>query len=655
MRSARVLAIVLIVLGFAAPPCAADESATARPANALLEKLLRLPPRLTVLQVSSHNKEGVNGDANWPLYKDARGDEVIFDAAGPGCIRSMWGTAFDPGAVLQFYFDGETEPRLRINILDFYKGKHPLFPPPLVSYEKRGLWGGEPFAGNSFVPVPFAESLKISVKGESRFFHIIYEKYPAGAKVVSFTGREDRAALLDAFARTGEPPRGSGGLDIRSARTDVVEPGKTVSLLKLENVSGVIREIVLEADGSEAFFQKTRLRMRWDGHPRWDVETPPGVFFGSAVRADEVRALPLRVEKLPGGRVRLSSFFPMPFWEKAEIEWANTTDRPMAPLQAKIAVGTNDIPRGEGTYFTTLYHAGETTVGRDWTLFEGRGSGWFVGVVQSMEHSHYCEGNEHFVLDGAVSPQFNGTGTEDYYLACFWPNLDFDTPFGGVAGNIQEEGGGDQAGAYHVPSSYSRFHLEAPLPFFASIDARIQHGGRSDVVSDYRSLGFAYLRKRETLRRTDAIAVGSPASEKAHGYAASKGGGAVTLDAFPEGEHFEVLSSVRGRYHEGGEVRFRAAADPANRGVRLRRRIDQKIARQKVRVYVDGAYAGCWYDAAGNASLRWSDSDFEIPAELTRAKSSLDIRLVIDRERGEGAFSDFGVEVYCYLAGGAGR
>jgi hypothetical protein len=72
-----------------------------------------------------------------------------------------------------------------------------------------------------------------------------------------------------------------------------------------------------------------------------------------------------------------------------------------------------------------------------------------------MMNSHYCEGNEHFVLDGAVSPQWNGTGTEDYYLACFWPNPDFDTPLGCVAGNIHEEGGGDLPGAYHVPSSYS--------------------------------------------------------------------------------------------------------------------------------------------------------------------------------------------------------
>ncbi len=90
-------------------------------AYALLEKLARIPPQLTVLEVSSHNKKGVNGDADWPLYKDERGDDVIFDASGPGCIKSMWGTAFDPNAVLQFYFDGDKEPRLRVNVLEFYQ------------------------------------------------------------------------------------------------------------------------------------------------------------------------------------------------------------------------------------------------------------------------------------------------------------------------------------------------------------------------------------------------------------------------------------------------------------------------------------------------------------------------------------------------------
>lgn len=619
-----------------------------RPAWALFEKLIRVPRQATVLQTSSHNKMGVNSDAEWPLYKDGRGDDVIFDASGPGCVKSMWGTAFDPRAVLQFYFDGEKEPRLRIPILDFYQGKHPLFPPPLVSYERRGKWGDAPFAGNSFVPVPFARHLKISVEGEARFFHVIYEKYPYPAAIETFTGREDRSALRDAFARLGEAPFEAPAPAPFDLETKNVEPGATVSLLKLENRAGIVREIVLEADGGEDFFRETRLRMRWDGHALWDVEAPPGLLFGSAARGDDVRTLPLRVEKLAGGKVRLSCWFPMPFWEKAEIEWANTTGRPMAPLAARISVGANAVPRDEGAYFTTVHREGRTTYGRDWPLFDGRGTGWFVGAVQSMMHAHYCEGNEHFAVDGAVSPRLNGTGTEDYYLACFWPNTDFDTPFGSVAGDIQEEGGGDILGAYHVPSSYSRFHLEAPIPFFSSFDAAIQHGGRSDIASDYRSLGFGYLRSVARLRQTDALDVGNLESEAMHGYRASDGAPVAELVAFPEGEFFESALQGDGRYHRGGDIRFRAAIAPRNNGVRLRRRIDQKAPRQAADVYVDGRYAGCWFDGYGNEFLRWADSDFELAPAFTRGKKSLEIRLEVVTGGGESPFSDFGYTVFCY-------
>jgi hypothetical protein len=77
------------------------------PSLNLLDKLLELPRQVSVHQFSSHNKKGLNGDENWPLYKDQNGDDVIFDAAGPGCVKSMWGTNFDAGGVLKFYFDGE--------------------------------------------------------------------------------------------------------------------------------------------------------------------------------------------------------------------------------------------------------------------------------------------------------------------------------------------------------------------------------------------------------------------------------------------------------------------------------------------------------------------------------------------------------------------
>ena len=618
------------------------------PAYVLLERLLESPQQIMVHQFSSHNKHGLNGDENWPLYRDDNGDDVIFDAVGPGCIRSMWGTNFEPDAILKFYFNGEKDPRYKINQIDFYKGKHPDFPPPLVSYEKRGMWGDRPFAGNSFVPIPFEKSLIIAVEGKSRFFHIIYEQYPYKTPTSTFSGNENHSALLDCFKRNGEAPIRSEGLKVINTSQKNIAPGQTLTLLKLEDTSGIIRKIIIEADGSVDFFQNSHIRMKWDKHLRWDVLAPIGIFFGSAVKADNMRSLPLRVEKLETGRVRLSCYFPMPFWDSAEIEWQNKSLHQMAPLEAKIYISTNSIEPKKGNYFTTLYHEGQTIYGHDWLLFEGLGTGWFAGVVQSMQMEHYCEGDEHFYLDGVISPQLNGTGSEDYYLACFWPDIDFDMPFGCVVGDVYKEGGGHQLGSYHIPSCYSRYHLEAPIPFYSSINARIQHGGLSHILSNYRSLAFCYINKRPSMLQTDFIDVGNPASEKAHGYQTSHSSPVTAVIAYPEGEYFEVGFDDKGRYHSKGEIEFVVSIDADNDGVRLRRRIDQKFPRQTAHVYIDGEYAGCWRHGYQNENLRWFDSDFDIHPEYTKGKNSLSVKLEIVASGEKDQFTDFRYDVFSY-------
>jgi hypothetical protein len=619
-----------------------------RPSYDLLRKLPEMPEQVSVHQFSSHNKKGLNGDENWPLYKDMHGDDVIFDASGPGCVKSMWATNLDPSAILKFYFDGEKKPRYSIPYMDFFMGRHPLFPPPLVSYERRGHWGSKPFAGNSFVPVPFEKSLKIAVQGESRFFHIIYVKYPYGFPIITFSGKEDRTGLVDSFDRAREESLVFDDRTASTAETDILEPGEEVILFHQKNECGLIRKIVLDADGSREFFQNTWIQMRWDGHTHWDIRAPVGIFFGSAVEADEMRSLPLQVEKEESGRVLLSCFFPMPYWSQAEIVWVNRSQQRIGPLKAHILIDRNPYEMERGAYFITLYRAGKTTYSRDWLLFESPGTGWFVGVVQSMRNAHYCEGDEHFTIDGALSPQINGTGSEDYYLACFWPNLDFDTPFGCVVGDIQKKGGGEMVGAYHVPSCYSRFHLEAPIPFYSSIDARIQHGGLSHVFSDYRSLAFCYLRKQPAMRQSDFCDVGNPASESSHHYSATRSDSITRLKSFPEGSYFLYPSEEKGRCHNGGEISFKIAIDSENRGVRLRRLLDQGIPRQKAHVYIDGKYAGCWYHGYHNEHLRWCESDFDIHPNYTAGKGILDVRLVVENGNEHGKFSDFYYKVYSF-------
>jgi hypothetical protein len=145
--------------------------------------------------------------------------------------------------------------------------------------------------------------------------------------------------------------------------------------------------------------------------------------------------------------------------------------------------------RFRGLYFTTLYHKGETTYGRDWPLYDSPGTGWFVGVVQSMQYEHYCEGNEHFYIDGAISPQINGTGSEDYYLGCFWPNRQYSSPFASCAG----------------PSVWNA-RQEFGRKKFAILDTDSHHGnGTQDIyIDDKTVVNLSFIKMDEHFTRGQA-------------------------------------------------------------------------------------------------------------------------------------------------------
>jgi hypothetical protein len=423
-------------------------------------------------------------------------------------------------------------------------------------------------------------------------------------------------------------------------------PGTSVPLFQDSLAGGIIREIIIEGDGSEDYFRDAYIRMKWDSAFRYQVMAPVGIFFGSANRADTMRSLPLEVTPLPDGRARLVCRFPMPYSRSAEINLLNRSHKTFAEakISIKIERDTEFDPAKDGTYFTTMYNEGETVYAHDWLLYEGAGSGWYAGTVQSMMQAHYCEGDEHFYIDGAISPQINGTGSEDYYLACFWPNNDFDTPFGCVVGDIGIEGGGYYFNSYEVPSCYSRFHLEAPIPFYSGISAKIQHGGLSHIISQYRSLSYIYINPKIRLKMTDYIDVGNSQSESSHKYRSTGTTQEVSLVMNPEGDFFESLLTEDGKYHAEGEISLTIAIDPANKGVRIRRLLDQKVPRQQADVYVDGKFAGTWYWGYENEHLRAYEQDFDINPELCRGKKSLKIKLDV-----KGQFTDFNYTAFSFV------
>jgi hypothetical protein len=95
-------------------------------------------------------------------------------------------------------------------------------------------------------------------------------------------------------------------------------------------------------------------------------------------------------------------------------------------------------------------------------------------------------------------------------------------------------------------------------------------------------------------------------------------------------------------------TQFTVAVNPANNGVKLRRRMDYSVLNQKAEVYVNGAFVGTWYDAGQNTTLSWRDSDFEIPAILTQGQSSLNITIDYDNTGGK-AWTEYDYWAYSYL------
>ena len=81
-----------------------------------------------------------------------------------------------------------------------------------------------------------------------------------------------------------------------------------------------------------------------------------------------------------------------------------------------------------------------------------------------------------------------------------------------------------------------------------------------------------------------------------------------------------------GRAHTGASV-FDLAIAEGNRGVLLRRLLDQHIGRQRARVFVDDVYVGDFYTPSSNPHHAWREEELAIPAIVTSGKSRLRIRV----------------------------
>ncbi|WP_218013587.1 DUF2961 domain-containing protein [Georgenia sp. 311] len=379
---------------------------------------------------------------------------------------------------------------------------------------------------------------------------------------------------------------------------------------------------------SNELLRDLRLRMTFDGEQT--VDAPLGEFFGSGLGEAEVHALMYAMETEEDGSYL--SWWPMPFAQRATIDLVNTSTLPLEAGEATVTSHADDAvadqlaDRAIG-YFRAESRVGETEAGQDWIFLETNGTGRFVGVNHTMvglitagNIRNYLEGDERVFVDGSRSPQLHGTGSEDFYNGGWYFNRnEFSAPFNGAPAM--------QTGILECPNQCDaayRLMITEAVSFGSSIRFGIEPGPVANEPARYSSTAFWYGHEDvSTLRVTDRIDVGDPASEGAHGY--TGGGDVTTLTSTFEGTHdpAPVTEDLRAG---GDPVSFTVDVAEDNHGVWLRRLSDQALSHQTVRVEVGGQDAGVWLQPLGNTTRRWLEDSFVIPAHLAQG-GQLDITL----------------------------
>ena len=240
-------ALVVAVMSQSSLPAAAQDSqqnaALSGDPGAVAGEGLDALAQLPVLNASvhdagasSHDPNGENGDSGNYLYQDAQGTYVLMEAEGPGVIDRIWvtgsltnggGSSARSFGNLEFFFDGETTPRIDLPADTFFSGTSPPFLAPLC-----GNGGASSGGFYCNVRMPFAKSVRVVSTGVPAYYNIGYETYPAGTPVQTFeptssNSLETSEAEAVVANRAGSNPdilpagaTGIGGATISPARPE---------------------------------------------------------------------------------------------------------------------------------------------------------------------------------------------------------------------------------------------------------------------------------------------------------------------------------------------------------------------------------------------------------------------------------------------------
>ena len=400
------------------------------------------------MQASSYNRASVSPDQpGWfadsdgvfciRTEKNREGETewVLMEDKGPGVITKIWAVCFyyglddTTGANLKIYLDGEDEPTINCNFFEFVKGES-FVKPPFAMETRR--------AGNSYLPIPYAKSCKVTMDKKVFYNIISYRSYPQGTSVRTFSMDEYNQSqiLIDSVGHVLE--RGVYGDLASTKNTEAYSFHKTLrpqekETLLIRKKQQAIEQLVfqLDAEDFDQVLRSTVLKISFDGEQT--VWTPLGDFFNIGVGLKTYQMWERAVQE--DGTMICRWIMPYQYIAKLEVENLGKQDIQMAVTAKVMPYTWND----RSMYFHSSWRMDDPTPGFplfDYNLVNVKGKGIYVGdqfTVLNPEEGWWGEGDEKVYVDDDTFPSLFGTGTEDYYG---WaggvvpnPEDEFYTPF----------------------------------------------------------------------------------------------------------------------------------------------------------------------------------------------------------------------------------
>ncbi len=462
---------------------------------ARLDHLPLLKQSVEVGMVSSYDRTGGNDDGFSGKFSFLRKEPaglVIADLEGPGLIYRLH-TPTPTDDLVEFYFDGETTPRLRLTVNELFAGTRAPFLAPLVGAGSGGRY--------AYVPIPYRRSCKVVLKaGTFQFYDINFARFPAGFPIDTYQDAPSPAflsALERARALVGSAPGADlsravapAGARLETTRTSAaLLPGKTLTLFETSRPGRIAGIRLAPARTLAGKARDILIRAYWDGASKPAIDCPVGDFFGASFGEPAV-------ESLLVGTVASTDtdyvYFPMPFERSARIELVSErASGPPIEVTAEVTSAPLGKAAGEARFHCLWSRENPTRDGVPFTYLRSAGRGHVVGVIlqaQGMEPggTTFFEGDDVAVIDGRLA--IPGTGSEDsfnggwYDVPGRWEArrsyplsgcLDYKKPLG-------------RTGGY-------RLLLTDSYAYNDSIDYTIEHGPeKNSVPTDYTSVVFFY-------------------------------------------------------------------------------------------------------------------------------------------------------------------